>query len=491
MASQPPTALTTFDPKGGIPAHLQQFFSTEGANIVPRQTVNSLMITGKVWTLSVDGAKTPLQRRNQDGDLEPLATMKGIVLDYAKERGRAYYAGAYDPNNTSQPTCWSADGVVPDASLPGPFAPGTVIEAGKSYKVHSTCANCPMSVKGSRTTPDGKATVACSEHRMVAFLPDPAMGLPANLMKPLRLKLAMTSMWDAQSPEQEQQGWLSFDKYVDWLASRGCTNTAGVVTKMKFDTNAAYPKIFFASERPVTAEELSDIVVPLIHDDATKKLLGGTWTPAGADGVSPAEQDVAEPQGAVSVAPAAVAAPVGVAAQPAPNGYRMADGETYTLEQFRASGWTDEQLIANGKLIAVAAPAPQPEVVAAPAAPPPAAAPVQETPIVVGEAPAATATVAATSTPSPTSVPASAPEAVVIAETVTSAPQQPAAPAVVQENAQATAPPPQATAPAPEPPAAAAAAAAATPAVSTDVPEGLASIMAEWDPETAPAAPAA
>lgn len=487
MASQPPAvanALTNFDPKAGIPAHLQAFFEREGANIVPRQTVNSLGLTGKVWTLSVGGTKTPLQKRNDDGDLEPLGTMKVIVLDYAKQRARAYYKGAYDPAKTSQPTCWSDDGIAPDESLPGPFAPGTVVEEGKSYKISATCANCPMAVKGSRVIEGtNKTTTACAQHLLTAVLPDPSMGLPPNLMKPLRLKLAMTSIWDAESPEQEQQGWLSFDKYMDWLASRGCPNSAGVVTKMKFDTNAAFPKIFFSSERAVTADELTNIVVPLIHDPETKKLLGREWTPAGVEGVPVEEQETASPQPAAGETAPPAAVP---AAASAPPGYQMAPGEAPTYESYRTAGWTDDQLIANGKLIAVAAPTPEPEVVAAQAPPP-----VQEAAVVVGEpAPAASAVHTETPVVAQPSVTVASPEAVVVVETVTSAPQQPAAPAVVQESAQATAPPPQATTPSPEPPAAAAAAAAATPAVSTDVPEGLAAIMAEWDPAAAPAPPA-
>jgi hypothetical protein len=102
MASQAPgTGLAIFDPKAGAPAHVAQFFDAEGTNIKPRTTVPSLSPEGKVWTISIDGTKTKMQRRNSDGDLEPLATMKVVILDYAKNRGRQYYEGDYDPNNVS------------------------------------------------------------------------------------------------------------------------------------------------------------------------------------------------------------------------------------------------------------------------------------------------------------------------------------------------------------------------------------------------------
>jgi hypothetical protein len=43
------------------------------------------------------------------------------------------------------------------------------------------------------------------------------------------------------------------DNYVDWLNARGVQAHRAIVTKMKFDPDAAFPKIFFASERPLDA----------------------------------------------------------------------------------------------------------------------------------------------------------------------------------------------------------------------------------------------
>jgi hypothetical protein len=472
MATQAPgTGLAIFDPKASAPAHIAQFFDAEGTNIQPRTTVPSLSITGKVWTISIDGQKSPLQARNQDGDLTPLPVFKGVILDFAKERGRAYYDGEYDPNNVSAPACWSDDGVAPDASLPGPFPPGTEIKPGTSRKINHDCATCQMAVKGSKVIPGtNKAVTACAQHKMLAVLPDPAMKLPAPLNKPLRLKIAMTSIWDKQSPDQEQQGWLAFDNYVEWINARGVKHTAGLVTKMKFDATAAYPKIFFGADRYLEADELA-VIAPLVKAPEVRQLLGGTWTPAGADGVPKDQQHVAQPQPAGE--PPASPSP---AAAPAPE-YRMADGETHTREQYHQAGWTDDQLIASGKLIAVAAPPAAPAVVAEPAPPPaPVAAPAQEAPAVVVAEPALVA-----------AAPVAEAAVVVVTEPETSAPLQPAAPTPEQAPAQAAAPPPAAAPQAPEPPAAAAAAAAASPAVSTNVPADVGALLEEWG-DAAPAA---
>ncbi len=203
--------------------------------------------------------------RNVDGEMVPVNVMKVIVLDYAKRRGRAYYEGAYDPATEAAPVCWSEDGI----------APPMTVEKRQSDK----CETCPMAAKGSKVTDQGKATAACSQHRMLAIIPANKLDFP-----PLRLKIAITSDFDKQSPDAEAQGWYGFSNFTDFLKSRGVQHTAAVVTKMKFDTNAAYPKIFFAADRWLTPEELAQ-VAPLTKSDAVQQLLGGTWTPAGPDGV--------------------------------------------------------------------------------------------------------------------------------------------------------------------------------------------------------------
>lgn len=270
--------LAMFDPKAGLPAHVANFFGAEGSNIQDRQTVPSLSPQGKQWTVAINGEKTVLQRRNSDGDVEPVSTLKVVILDYAKRRGRAYYEGAYDPSKESAPLCWSDDGIAPDASLPT-LAPGVAPEPGAPRKMSLKCDSCPMAAKGSKVTDQGKAITACSQHRMLVVVPAAKLD-----MEPLRLKIAITSDFDKQSPDAEREGWFAFSNYTDFLKSRGVQHTAAIVTKMKFDTNAAFPKIFFATDRWLEPNELS-VVAPLTKDERVQKLLGGTWTPAGPDGV--------------------------------------------------------------------------------------------------------------------------------------------------------------------------------------------------------------
>lgn len=247
-----------------IPAHLQQAFTD--TNIEERATVPSLLVTGKIWSISYEGTKTPLQR-NVDGDIVPVGVMRVVVLDYAKRRGRAWYEGSYDPNSTTAPQCWSEDGITPDPASP---------------KLQSDkCATCPRAIKGSKVTDSGQETYECAQHRMLAVMPVVGTKFFPHA---LRLKLAITGDFDKKSPDAEKEGWRAWQQYTDFLKANGVAHTAMLVTKMKFDPNAAYPKIFFGADRWLTPEEVAQ-VKPFTTAEDTVKLLGGTWTPAGGDGI--------------------------------------------------------------------------------------------------------------------------------------------------------------------------------------------------------------
>ncbi len=292
-------ALSLFDqPRPAVPDHLRDFLENE-SNIADRVTVPALGYEGKVWTISVNGEKTKLMRKNSEGDEEPVSVFRGVVLDYAKRRGRAYYEGAYDPGKPGTPVCWSDDGVAPHPNV--------------RAKQASACDQCPLAAKGSKITEQGKAVTACSQHRMVVVVP--AFKLD---FQPLRLKLAITSDWDKNSPEMEAQGWYAFNNYTDFLRSKGVQHTAAVVTKMRFDPNVAYPKVMFSPDRWLDPAEIAQ-VAPITKSEAEQKLLAGTWTPAGVDGTPVAEEDdVTTAAAAPTPAPSPAPAPKAAAAAPAP-----------------------------------------------------------------------------------------------------------------------------------------------------------------------------
>ena len=265
--------LTITDP-AAPPAWLTGFLE-DAPNLAPRETVPSLTYAGKTWTVSVKGEKTPLMRVNEDGDEEPLPIMRVVILDFNANRGRNYYKQGFDPEKPMRPDCWSDDAKKAAASITeAPFEGWT----GK-------CDGCPMSIKGSKVTDAGKDVTACQLHRMVAVVP---ISKKAIYHTPLRMRLAITSLYDKDNPE-EKQGWYAFDNFTNYLrkAMPG-GHTAWLVTKMKFDPSVNYPKVLFAQDRWVSAEEKA-VLEPLVRSDEVKDLLSAKWSPNGVDGTKVAE----------------------------------------------------------------------------------------------------------------------------------------------------------------------------------------------------------
>jgi len=291
-----------------LPAELAEQFD-ENSNLPERVTVPSLSYAGKVWSINMNGEQTLIQGKNSDGDLVPLPVMRVIILDWAKNRGRAYYAGAYDPAKTTMPDCWSDDGEKPSQYVKEP--------------VNDVCKTCKNAAKGSKVTDAGKETTACSLHRMLAVVPS---SKPFDF-PPLRLKLAVTSDFDSKSPDQEANGWFSFRPFTDQLKARGVKHTAQLIVKMKFDPSVAFPKVLFALDKWTPTETLEKLM-PVIMGDEVKNLISGSWTPNGVDGVpaeamaEPVEETTAPAPAATAKAPAPAAAakaakPVKAAAPPA------------------------------------------------------------------------------------------------------------------------------------------------------------------------------
>ena len=234
------------------------------SNIRESVSTPSLSYGGKQWTISLNGEKTVLTKTDDDGDEQPIKTFTGIVVAAAADRGRTYYKGNYDQDNPAPPDCWSDDGKKPDPSVDTPMA--------------SACAECPMSIKGSKVDDNGKESTACKLHKMLAIIPAGKLTHP-----PLRLKLSITSLYDGNMPDLEAKGWFAFDNYTKFLRSKGIKHTAGVVTKLTFDPNVVYPKVVFKAVRALTPEELTT-VVQIAKSDEAKSLIAGKWTPAGTDG---------------------------------------------------------------------------------------------------------------------------------------------------------------------------------------------------------------
>jgi len=234
-----------------VPAHVKKF-TDEHSNITPTSTVNQLSFRGKVWRKVINGEETALVNK----DDEPVATVHMVVLDYNKARSRAYYEGAYEEGKSKPPVCWSMDGQTPDTSVSSPQS--------------KSCDSCQWAVKGSKITPAGKETTACSTFQRLAIVPLQELDSP-----PLLLRLAQTSMWDKNNEDNEAKGYFAWQQYVAMLLKSGATHTGAVATKVRFDARMAYPKLIFGASRWLTDEEL-EIVEKQCESPAVEALLNAS-----------------------------------------------------------------------------------------------------------------------------------------------------------------------------------------------------------------------
>lgn len=244
--------LSIFNPDQ-VPDHIRKYQETVETNITNVPRADTLTYKGKVWSVSVGGNKQVLMKKNEDGDEEPRAIIPVVVLGYAKRRGRSYYDGGFAEGSTSAPKCWSPDGIKPSDQ--------------SEEKQSDKCATCPMAAKGSKVTEDQRETKACQEHKFVAVQLYRKWDMP-----PLRLRLAITSLYDAKNKAQEEKGYFAFDQYCEMLRARGVKHTAEVVTRLKFDPNVAYPKVLFNASAWVGEEEL-EAVSEIAHSDAIQALV--------------------------------------------------------------------------------------------------------------------------------------------------------------------------------------------------------------------------
>lgn len=262
--------IIPFSPDAKAPAHLAGMF--EGSNIAPKLSTNQLSVKGKVWRRVINGEETQLTRRNESGDVESVQIVSLIVLDQNRNRSRAFHSGGYEEGKNAAPTCYSADGVTPDADVKDPCA--------------KTCATCPNSVKGSKITESGKATSACSPLKRIAVVPTGGVTTHPVML----LKMAQTSIWDKDNGENEAAGWYAWDQYLDMLRARGAKHTATVETKVKFDIRVAYPKLLFSAARWLNPDEAMAAKARLASDaDVIQTILTGSAAQDGVTGTPAAD----------------------------------------------------------------------------------------------------------------------------------------------------------------------------------------------------------
>jgi hypothetical protein len=174
-----------------------------------------------------------------------------VVVNAAANIGRTFYAGAYDPEKSAAPDCWSADGDKPSPESKNPQS--------------STCATCPQNMKGSGSA-DSRA---CKFSQRLAVVLESDMDGDV-----LQLQVPAASLFGQAEGEN-----MPLKAYANWLGAQSISPEM-VVTRMKFDTKAQSPKLFFRPTRWLDEEEHDIVVAKGSTEDAKKAV---TMTVAKAD----------------------------------------------------------------------------------------------------------------------------------------------------------------------------------------------------------------
>jgi hypothetical protein len=194
-----------------------------------------------------------------------------VIVQAAPKISRTFYAGTYEEGATSAPTCWSADGDKPDASIEEPQA--------------DACATCPQNAKGSG---QGDSRACRFSQRLAVVL---ANDMEGDVMQ---LTLAATSIFGKEDGDKRP-----LQAYARYLAAQNI-NPETLVTRLRFDTKAAVPKLFFQPVRWLTDDEYEVCnkkgKTPEAKNAITMSVAKGDSKPALAAPKAQAEEEVDEPE---------------------------------------------------------------------------------------------------------------------------------------------------------------------------------------------------
>ena len=179
-----------------------------------------------------------------------------IIVKAAPKVSRIFYAGGYDKDAAAAaPDCTSADGEKPDA--------------GVKNKQSSSCTTCPQNIAGSG---NGNSRACRYQQRLVVVLANNPDG------DVLQVTLPATSIFGKE--EGDKRPLQAYARYM--AAQTPPVNLDAIVTRMKFDTKAESPKLYFSPMRWLTDDEYESAVEQSKSKDAEKAV---AVTPASADGV--------------------------------------------------------------------------------------------------------------------------------------------------------------------------------------------------------------
>ena len=152
-----------------------------------------------------------------------------VIVKAAPKNSRVFYEGAYDKDApATAPACWSNDGELPDPS--------------SKSKQGVNCATCPQNQAGSG---QGNSRACRYQRRIAVVLANDVGG------DVLRMVVPAASIFGKEEGDKRP-----LQAYARYLAVQSPPiNPEQVVTRMRFDTSAESPKLFFQPMRWLTNEE--------------------------------------------------------------------------------------------------------------------------------------------------------------------------------------------------------------------------------------------
>jgi hypothetical protein len=238
-----------------------------------------LSYRGKVWRINYKGEEHKLL--NAEGD--PIPSVKVIMLKAKPQLSKIFYHKQYEEGDDASPDCFSMDGVTPDRSVKAPQC--------------GTCAACPQNIWGSKITEAGKETKACSDSRRLAVVPATDVANEA-LGGPLLLRVPAASLANLAA--------------YDSMLKKANAAYYGLVTRVGFDLEAAYPRLTFTYDGPSTESLTAEAGQQILDHRSGEQVIRILDETQAMEHAAPSDAPAPAP-----VTPAAVK-PIVVAPAPAP-----------------------------------------------------------------------------------------------------------------------------------------------------------------------------
>ena len=222
--------MTLFSSGAAIPDFLRDVNDQTLKDITGTTGGKQISIKGGVWRMIVGGEEVS---KNED------RAMNFVIVAASKGVSRTFYEDKYEEGASVKPSCWSAEGVVPNQEVLNPQS--------------SSCATCKQNIEGSG---EGKSRACRYSKRLAVTLENDISGNIYRLQVP-----AKSYFGKAEGDKMPLQA------YGKFLSGHGLPIT-GLVTEARFDTSEAVPVMKFRAVRPLTRPEWETAKVQGESDEA-------------------------------------------------------------------------------------------------------------------------------------------------------------------------------------------------------------------------------